>query len=172
MVSGTVSALRPQRVELSSLFDHIATQLEYFHSYVEYSSADVTVSRNNRETFENQVTAGVEGTRDTVLKEADVDAMRIRIRDKLNNIGEVMVRFRASESKRSTATEQRNDELIKRVSDLEFEAQALKQRCDDQHSKLLLDRLTQVHGRYEYDSRIAEEFDRWGRYQSRLSYAI
>ena len=172
LVSGAISALRTQRLELSALFDHVAAQLDYFYSFVEHSGSDLAASLRNRETLEREVHAGVADIRETVRNESDVDAIRSRITSQLDGIGNEMARFRELETKRAAGAEARNSELAKRVRDLEFEASSLRQRCEDQQAKLVLDPLTQVHSRYAYDGRLAEEFDRWKRYQNPLAYAI
>lgn len=172
VVAGGLGAIRAEKQELEDLFEQIAQQLAHLESFVDSSRSNLQASRDSGAELEEAVTARVTDIREEVDRASDVKALRDRIQRSLSGISEQIGSFRDREEARLEDANAQNDDLAQRIGDLEFETSALRERCKQQQTQLMLDPLTQVHSRFAYDHRIAEEHRRWQRYQRPSSYAI
>lgn len=172
VITGALETFTEQRRQIEEVFEHVAEQLAHFQSYVEVARGDVKQSHNNRETLEREVTSQVQDIRSDVNKSTNIDELKTRIESRLEAISEHLTGFTKRENIRLNEVRERNDALEQKISNLEFETEALKERCRKQRTRLMLDPLTQVHSRYAYDHRVDEEFGRWLRYGQPLSFAI
>ena len=172
IITGALDGFAEQRAQIEAVFLQVAEQLAHFQSYVELSRDDIELSQTNRETLEREVTTDVKDIRGEVNTGTNIAELRIRIESRLQTISERLSSFTKREHTRVAQMRGQNDILALRINDLEFETKALKQRCHEQRTQLMLDPLTQVHSRYAYDHRLNEEFARWQRYGTPLSFAI
>ena len=172
VITGALETFTEQRRQIEEVFEHVAEQLAHFQSYVEVSRGDVEKSHSNRETLEREVSSQVEDIRSEVHKSTNIDELKTRIETRLTTISQQLAGFTKRENVRLNEVSDHNEALEQKISDLEFETEALKERCQKQRTRLMLDPLTQVHSRYAYNHRVDEEFGRWLRYGQPLSFAI
>ena len=172
IISGALDSFSEHRRQVEQMFEHVAEQLTHFQFYVEHSRGDMETSETNRETLEREVNIQVEDIRGEVGRSTDIGELKVRIESRLSAINQQLAGFTQRELTRLDEIRNHNGTLEQRIQDLEFESDALKKRCREQRTRLMLDPLTQVHSRYAYDHRVDEEFGRWLRYGNPLSFAI
>ncbi len=172
VITSGVCSMRQQRRELEELFEHVAERLSHIQTFVEFAQDDLQASQDSRTDFERSVNDHVAVVRDSVDETADVQSLKQQIQECLDRIGEQLSVFKAREEDRVEEASRQNRRLARRVNDLEFETGALRERCRQQQSRLMLDPLTQVYSRYAYERRAEEECRRAQRYQRPLSFVI
>ena len=172
VIAGALETFTEQRRQIEEVFEYVAEQLAHFQSYVEISRGDVEKSHSARETLQREVSSQVEDIRSEVHKSTNIDELKTRIETRLTAISQQLAGFTERENVRLNEVRDHNEALEQKISNLEFETEALKERCRKQRTRLMLDPLTQVHSRYAYNHRVDEEFGRWLRYGQPLSFAI
>ncbi len=161
-----------EKREIEEFLAQLTMRLMELDDHIQSMESDrVDSYKNGRElniSVENHVRKIETGMHDAV----DLDQLKSLVRQRLDNIGQHMDKFREFEEKRNDISEHRIKELNSRLQSMEKESIDLKKKVVEERKQTLMDSLTGVANRMSYDERIEQEYVHWKRYQAPLSMIV
>lgn len=138
--------------------------------------ADIETLEN--ESFSNSISHNSEMEKQIKLIQSGVDEADTieNIKETINTRIEVlqtnMDQFISVEQNRKKKSDTHHNQLVERLSDMEAETEKLRKCIEEEKSKAYKDALTRIPNRMAFDERISHEFQRWQRYDNKLSLCL
>ena len=158
--------------DLGEFLKHILARLYEFGSQIQKSSDCYEQSAENVFNLKTSMGEQGKGLRSDIIDEMDIASIKAAVTSHLDNIDERLGEFVQTEHERHTQAHERLDHMVNALSELESEAQELRENLQEQHQQVLIDPLTGILNRTGYDEKINKEFVRWRRYNSNLTVAV
>lgn len=171
-VNGVVTALHSQREELERFLEQITHQLSEFERWTAWQQDSAQSRRDDSVGLERGVQREMSELRRDVDAAGDIASLKSKVQTRLDAVAQQLLAFRKNEEKRQADNERRTGELAREVQKLRAKSDELAKLCAAQESRLMIDSLTGAHSRYAYESRLAEEFNRWQRHPEPLTLTI
>jgi diguanylate cyclase len=171
-VNRVVGALQSQREELERFLEQITPQLSEFERWTAWQQGAANSRRDDSLGLERSVQREMTSLQRDMDAVGDVTTLKSKVQTRLDTVGQQLLAFRTSEERRHADNEKRTNELRSEVQKLRDKSDELAKVCADQESRLMVDSLTGAHSRYAYESRLAEEFNRWQRHPEPLTFTI
>lgn len=171
-VGEVASRLESQRRDLEQFLEQVTQRLADFEDWTRWQ-ADAAQSRSSDTAGLSQtVQAEMVSLQQEVSAAYDLGYLKNKVQARLDNVAREIMEFRYKEAARHAEDERRAGELAKEVLKLRIRTDELMKLCAEQETRLMIDSLTGAHSRYAYESRIAEEFQRWQRHKQPLAFSI
>jgi len=138
--------------------------------------ADIETLEN--ETFSNSVTLNSEMEKQIKLiksgvNEADtIEDIKKTIDTRIEVLQSNMDQFINVEQNRKRQSDSHHKELVDRLSNMEEETEKLRKCIEEEKSKAYNDALTGIPNRMAFDERISNEYQRWQRYNGKLTLCL
>lgn len=165
LVTQRLRTLEKARSSLETLLEQLVARLDEMSRFIAGEKDNQDLQSARREAFSSQVAGEVQALEETVEQSADIVQLRTLLRSRLDSIGQRLQEFRKRESDHAREANERSEKMRVRIEELESEANNLHQRLQEEKRAAMLDPLTQIPNRLAWDQRIAEEMDRWQRFQ-------
>ncbi len=171
-VGEVANRLESQRRDLEQFLEQVTQRLAAFEDWTRWQ-ADAAQSRSaDTAGLSQTVQAEMVTLQQEVQSSPDLAYLKTKVQARLDNVAREIMEFRRKEARRHAEHERRASELAKEVSKLKERTDELAKLCAEQETRLMIDSLTGAHSRYAYESRIAEEFQRWQRHSQPLAFSI
>ena len=178
--------LRRLALTISNAYMELQSELnetEGFLKKVTHQLNEITlqiadIENLENESFSNSVTLNEELEKQINLIKSGVDEATTidEIKKTINTRIEVlqnnMDQFIAVEHKRKSQSENHHKELVDRLHDMEKETEQLRQCIEEEKGKAYTDALTNIPNRMAFDERINAEYNRWKRYQNKMTLCL
>ena len=138
--------------------------------------ADIETLEN--ESFSNSVTLNSEMEKQIELIQAGVDNadtiedIKKTINTRIEVLQNNMDQFINVEQGRKKQTDHHHKELVERISKMENETEKLRECIEIERKKAYNDALTGIPNRMAFDERINNEYQRWQRYNNKLTLCL
>jgi diguanylate cyclase len=179
MLSGMADVLSEQclrvqreREELESFLKQVTDRLGELAAYLMGQGDALDAARGEGAVLETRISDEVKGLRAGMADVASLDEMRALVRERLDAIGEHVVRFREAEVARCREHKSRAEHMHERVVQLEAETRALRRTMEDERRQALVDQLTGIPNRQAFDERMRQEYKRWKRFSTPMALVI
>lgn len=171
-VGEVASRLESQRRELEQFLEQVTQQLADFEDWTRWQADAAQSRRADTAGLSQTVQAEMVTLQQEVSASPDLAYLKTKVQARLDNVAREIMEFRHKEAQRHAEDERRAGELATEVSNLKGRTDELMKLCAEQETRLMSDSLTGAHSRYAYESRIAEEFQRWQRHSQPLAFSI
>lgn len=119
-----------------------------------------------------EMTSQVDGLYSSVNSATDFNQLKQDISERLNGIQQTVQVFLHKEHQWCEKADSDEQQLRKRLHDLEKESKDLRSRLLEAHHLALQDAVTELPNRLAYDERVAQEYARWKRFSEPLSMLV
>ena len=171
-VGEVASRLESQRRDLEQFLEQVTQQLADFEDWTRWQADAAQSRRSDTAGLSLTVQAEMVNLQQEVSASPDLAYLKTKVKARLDNVAREIMEFRHKEAQRHAEDERRASELAKEVSKLKGRTDELMKLCAEQETRLMIDSLTGAHSRYAYESRVAEEFQRWQRHSQPLAFSI
>ncbi|HVY23137.1 MAG TPA: diguanylate cyclase [Steroidobacteraceae bacterium] len=172
MVAQRIQRIERAREEAEALLAQMVTQLDEISRFVADHHQNQHQARASSDSLNAQLTGEFKAISDSVEAGSDLQQIRSQVRQRLDTIGRHLQEFRQREEQRAEAMHARNEQMQKRVAELEAEAQKLQTQLHAEQQVSLLDGLTKLPNRLAYDKRMEEEMQRSKRFGQAVCVAV
>lgn len=172
IIGQRIARLEGARRDAESLLEQLVGRLDEISKYIVEQSQTHNDAMASNESLNTQLTGEIKAMSSTIESSSDLKQIRDFVRNKLESIGRHLFEFRRRESERVSAMRTRNDQMQKRVTELEAEAHKLQTQLQAEQQVSLVDALTKVPNRLAYDKRITQELQRWQRFGHPVCIAV
>lgn len=148
------------------------SQLAYVQQFLEDSRHDELQAREAHRTLDHLVRRDVRNIHRTVKDANDLVELKHSVTRQLASIMRSMEQFRQQEQEREDRLNQRYQELMQKVDQMELETSKARARMQEEQLRARTDPLTGLPNRIEYERHLSSEIQRWQRYQTRFSLAV
>ena len=169
-------------VVLASLNQHQQEYGEFLQQLNQRLSAAQSALSDAGDLQQQQRTAGqelvqsmreeVSGLQQEVAAADELGQLKQQVTSRLDRILTAVDRHQTQQAEQQQSLSQQLDSLVNRVRDMEQQSAEAEQRIEQQRQLALRDVLTQLPNREGYQQRMAQEYQRWQRYQRPLSLVV
>lgn len=171
-ISTTLQRLNREKQELEEFIVSVTAQLGEITEVIAEDHRDHQSDHADAQSLHDFVQQGMSLMQQNFQASNDLQQLKLEISENIEHIRSGVDDFVLRFNERHVATEERNQKLTQKLSQMEQETEALQSKLDENRTKLMYDALTGVYSRMAYDERILQEMSRWTRYQTPFSYAI
>jgi diguanylate cyclase len=172
IVGQRIARIENARREAEALLEQLVGRLDEISKYIVEQSQTHNDAMASSESLNSQLTGEIKAMSSTIEASSDLKQIRDFVRNKLESIGRHLFEFRQRESERVSVMRARNDEMQKRVTELEAEANKLQTQLQAEQQVSMVDALTKIPNRLAYDKRITQELQRWKRFGHPVCIAV
>jgi len=171
-ISNAYMEVQAELIETEGFLKKVTHQLNEITLQV----ADIETLEN--ESFSNSVSISTEMEKQinliqTGVDEADsIENIKKTINTRIEVIQNNMDQFISVEQSRKKTSDESHKVLTDRLSNMETETEKLRLCIEEERSKAYTDALTKIPNRMSFDERISQEFQRWQRYNNKLSLCL
>ncbi|GAA0700983.1 hypothetical protein GCM10009104_32610 [Marinobacterium maritimum] len=148
------------------------SQLAYVQQFLEDSRCDEREARDAHRTLDEEVRRDVRTIHRTVKDSEDLGQLKHSVTRQLASIMRSMEQFRQHEQEREDRLNQRYDELLHKVDQMELETSKARARMQEEQLRARTDPLTGLPNRTAYEQHLDTEMQRWERYRAHFSMAV
>ncbi|MBV0934439.1 GGDEF domain-containing protein [Marinobacterium weihaiense] len=148
------------------------SQLAYVQEFLEDSHQDELQAREAHKTLDHVVRRDVRTIHQTVKDSEDLGVLKQSVTRQLASIMRSMEHFRLHEQERESRLNQRYEQLLQKVDQMELETSKARARMQEEQLRARTDPLTGLPNRLDYERHLQAEMDRWERYQAPFSMAV
>ena len=171
-ITDTLSKLNEEKLELETFIINVTEQLGQITEVIVADREDHQSNRKDRQSLQSLMRESVQTIQNKVESASDILQLKTVVVHNIDQIRAGVEEFMQNANTRQTAIEDRNNDLLEKISAMEKETEKLQQTLSENRKKLLFDSLTGVGSRLSYDENLAQELARWQRYGTSFSYAI
>jgi diguanylate cyclase len=171
-ISNAYMEIQSELKETESFLKKVTNQL----NEITLQIADIEIIEN--ESFSNSVTLNSEMEKQIELIKTGVDDaetiedIKKTIDTRIEVLQSNMDQFISVEQNRKKQSDNHHKELVERLSNMEGETEKLRQCIEVERKKAYNDALTGIPNRMAFDERIDHEFQRWQRYNNKLTLCL
>ncbi|GAA0794778.1 GGDEF domain-containing protein [Marinobacterium sediminicola] len=148
------------------------SQLAYVQQFLEESRCDEQEARKAHQDLDDVVRRDVRNIHRTVKDASDLGQLKQSVTRQLASIMRSMEQFRLHEQEREDRLNQRYNELLNKVDQMELETSKARARMQEEQLRARTDPLTGLPNRTAYEQHLQTEMQRWDRYRACFSMAV
>lgn len=171
-ISNAFMDVQSELTETESFLKKVTNQLNEITLQV----ADIQKLENDSfthtETLNEELDKQIRLIRSGVDEADSIDRIKEMINQRIEILQDNMDEFIKVEQSRKLESDENHQALVERLGNMEKETETLRKCIEDERNKALNDALTKIPNRMAFDDRIATEYRRWQRYQTRLSLCL
>lgn len=164
MVGKRIQRIERAKLEAEGLLAQMVTRLDEITKFVADQNQNQQQALASSESLNVQLSGEMKAMGESVESASDLTQIRTQVRSRLDNIGKHLQEYRQRETARADAMRIKNAQMHERVTQLEAQAQKLQTQLQAEQQVAMMDALTKVPNRLAYDKRIAEELQRFNRF--------
>ncbi len=184
--TNTGNILRRIALTISNAYMEIQSELnetESFLKKVTHQLNEITLQIADIETLENksfsnsvthnsEMETQIKLIQSGVNEAGTIEAIKNTINTRIEVLQTNMDQFISVEQHRKKQSDNHHKELVDRLSNMESETEKLRQCIEEEKSKAYNDALTGIPNRMAYDEHISHEYQRWQRYNNKLTLCL
>ncbi len=148
------------------------SQLAYVQQFLEESRCDELEAREAHQALDDVVRRDVRNIHRTVKDASELGQLKQSVTRQLASIMRSMEQFRMHEQERESRLNQRYDELLQKVDQMELETSKARARMQEEQLRARTDPLTGLPNRTAYEQHLDLEMQRWDRYRANFAMAV
>jgi len=172
LISDTLNKLNQEKLELENFIINVTEQLGELTQVVTADQEDQLSEHREALSLQILMQEGMAKISDNVNTTEDISQLKSAIAKNIDLIKDGVEDFISQATTHHEAVGIRNQNLSRKIKQMEKETEQLQQKLTENREKLLYDTLTGVQSRLAYDEQIEQEIARWERYGSSFSYVI
>ncbi len=161
-----------EKRDLETFLAQVTERLKLLDNSLQAIDKERITSHQNNLKFNADMDEQVTDIRNTVSAASNLEKLKIDVANRLDGITRHMGLFLQQEGLRDQQAKQHIADLSSRLSQMEKEANDLKEKVARQRELALIDKLTGIPNRMAYDERLDQEYRRWRRFHDHLSLAL
>lgn len=158
--------------EFAGYLKQLNERLAAFISILSEAHEGYTASVESTRHFNQQLRDQVSDLQNSVQEAADLDALKQALEQRLEGLLQSVSNHQRQRDSGEDDVAERLQGLVKRVAEMELEAQQFRQHIEEQRQKSLLDPLTGLPNRAAWSERLDLEIARRQRYGGQLLMAV
>ena len=161
-----------EKEDFESFLQQITSRLQGLDNFLQDENVRLETAHKNSENLDRSVADQMQSVRDSIEETVDLKRLKEIVQSRLDTISEHMQNFLRSEDERYALAKDNLNEMQQRVSDLEQETDNLRHVIEEKNKQAKYDVLTGIPNRLAYEQRLAEDVDRWVRFETPLTLAV
>lgn len=166
LVSQLRSRVDEEKREFEGFLIQLTDRLQDLGQHLQLARTEQRASIDSARELDEVVRSQVSGIESSVHEASSLDHLKIAVQEHLDVIRSDLDTYRRNEEKSHTRMEQEVKTLTSRLQEMEAECQQLHERAQREHMQAVTDALTGTFNRSAYETRLAQEYARWKRYQT------
>ena len=171
-ITDTLKRLNEEKHELEGFIWNVTEQLGQITEVISADSEDHLLDQEDRQSLHDLMQESVITIKSKFDSVDNILQLKSEVTHNIDLIRSGVEEFMVSANTRQQAIEERNHDLLEKISSMEKETETLQKTLTENRKKLLFDSLTGVGSRLAYDEHFEQEMARWKRYGTTFSYAI
>ena len=171
-ISNAYMEIQAELNETESFLKKVTNQL----NEITLQIADIETLENesfsNSTNFNSELEKQIELIQSGVDEAKTIDDIKNTINTRIEVLQTNMDHFINVEQIRKKKSDSQHKNLVERLSNMEGEAEKLRKTIEEERNKAYKDALTGIPNRMAFDERINDEFQRWKRYNSKLTLCL
>ncbi len=151
---------------------HIAVQLSELNFIVTQTNSALTDSVKSRNKLDQSVFTDIRELQIQAIKTTSIDSLKSMVNNCFKTVSSNIKTHHQQEKEQQLQFQDYMAELINKMISMELDAENLKMELKVIHTQAMQDALTGLPNRNAYNQRIKEEFARYKRYGSPLTFVI
>lgn len=158
--------------EFAGYLKQLNERLAAFIGTLSEAHEGYTASVESTRNFNQQLRDQVSDLQNSVQEAADLDALKLALEQRLEGLLQSVSNHQRQRDSGEDAVAERLQGLVRRVAEMELEAQQFRQHIEEQRQKSLTDPLTGLPNRAAWSERLDLEIARHQRYGGQLLMAV
>lgn len=158
--------------EVKDYLEQLDERLSLLYTLLNAADDEHNKRGMGREEFHQSMNLQVADIQTIVQGSGELGEVAERIMAHLNQLTSTLEKFKQEETESEQTLRAQISKLKSKVTEMEEEAEQVRQQMTEQHHKATHDTLTGLPNRHAYDERIEAEYQRYKRYQNPLSLMI
>lgn len=167
-----ISTLDLQQTEFQQFLEQINQRLEGVGELANASQTDHQASARAGKVLRESMREQVVAMQHSVSQSHDINHLKVSVNNRLDEILAAVDKHQSDEQQREQGLAEQLDALVVKVKEMESASVDAEERIEQHRQKALCDVLTQLPNREAYQQRLADEYQRWLRYQRPLTLAV
>lgn len=160
------------RREFGEFLVDIDTRLAQIQALVQTTlKADSRIQKQGVE-LEAAIQEQVQRLSSSLVESGDIESLKASVKGQVDLISTALDQFKDSGARLADARTEELDVMAARFKELEAETDFFRDRLQEEQQKALTDALTQLPNREAYNERFKLEWERWQRYQHKVSLVV
>jgi diguanylate cyclase len=166
LVSQLRSRVDDEKRELEGFLIQLTDRLHELGQHLQVAHTQQRASIDNRRELDEVVRNQVKDIESSVHEASSLDHLKVSVQEHLDSIRSDLDTYRRNGEQSHARMEQEVKTLTSRLEEMETECQQLRERAQREHMQAVTDALTGAFNRSAYETRLAQEYARWKRYQT------
>ncbi len=147
-------------------------QLSYLRQFVDSSDTQEIKLRKRNNLLDQTVRQDVSQIHHVVQNTRDINELKRSVNAQLTSIIQAMNNYKTHEEEHLKEIQEEKAGLIARLNDMEQRAESFRKQAEDAHVESRTDPLTGLPNRRVYDERLADELERFERYDTPFALCV
>ncbi len=166
LVSQLRSRVDEEKRELEGFLIQLTDRLRELGQHLQVARTQRRASLDSGRELDEVVRNQVKDIESSMHEAPSLDHLKVDVQEHLDSIRSDLDTYRRNEEQSHARMEQEVKVLTSRLQELESECQQLRERAQREHMQAVTDGLTGTFNRSAYETRLAQEYARWKRYQT------
>lgn len=166
LVSQLRSRFDEEKRELEGFLVQLTGRLQDLGQHLQLARTQERASFDSSRELDEVVRSQVKDIESSVHEASSLDHLKGAVQEHLDSIRSDLDTYRRNEEESHARMEQEVKVLTSRLQEMETECQQLRERAQREHMHAVTDGLTGTFNRSAYETRLAQEYARWQRYQT------
>ena len=167
-----ISVIDLQQTEFQQFLEQLNQRLLNASQLADSSQTDQQASAAAGKALRESMREQVIAMQHSVAESDDLNQLKATVNNRLDEVLAAVDKHQSDEQQREQSLAEQLDALVVKVKEMEVASVDAEQQIEQHRQKALRDVLTQLPNREAYQQRLAEEHQRWQRYQRPLTLAI
>ncbi|HEU4485717.1 MAG TPA: diguanylate cyclase [Povalibacter sp.] len=172
MVDKRIHTLETARQEVEALLSHMVGKLDEIGRFAADQHHTQSRSQASSETLNVQLADEMKAIGESVESADDLQQLRNQVRSRIDSIDRHLQAFREREARLTEEMRTRSEQMNSRIAALETQARRLHTQLQAEQKLSTIDVLTGIPNRLAYDKRVAEELERFKRFNQPTCIAV
>lgn len=158
--------------EVTDFLKSLAEQLSDLQKALQDSREESVEFESTEDDHTEQISKGFEFIQKGLTKSKTLAELKTVVADQLESLVETFDDFKESRQQRIKMLEERYEKIVKHLSAVETDANAVRDSVEEARQRAMTDHLTGLPNRRAYEDHLKSELHRWVRYNTPFSVLI
>lgn len=171
-ISNAYMEIQAELNETEGFLKKVTSQLNEITLQIADIEALENESFSNSTNLNSEMEKQIELIQSGVNEAESIDEIKNTINTRIEVLQNNMDHFINVEQNRKKKTDSQHKDLVERLNNMEGETEKLRKTIEEERSKAYNDALTGIPNRMAFDERMHNEFQRWKRYNNKLTLCL
>lgn len=172
LIHGIRGVVNKERKGLEEFLGQLMSRLSLIDGALEESNSSNQAINECHHKLEEEIQEQTSHIETQAKTATDLNQLKSMVQQRVDAIRNHMDEFQTQEQQLLKAAEEKMEQLVQRLNEVEEETDHLRQKVSEHSLQALNDTLTGVPNRHAYEERLQQEFARWKRYHQPLSIMV